>query len=155
MADLVLIRDIFTLKMTLGQMFYKGQPLVLSGSNIYIGEDVARAKGVKIDKETAISEGDYWIDITFSNRFQKDMPLIFNDEVNLLCLDGSKSFSGVRQHSGNTEADTDACQLLGLGRNSNGVWKSHDALDLYIPFLSKLILDARGKIPYQIINKQA
>ena len=139
--------------MTLGQLFFKDAPLKINESHIYIGEDVSRPDGVKIEKETAIPAGDYFLDITFSNRFQKPLPLIYN-ESDLSIKSGDKKWTGVRQHNGNTEADTDACQLMGLGRNSTGVYQSNDALALYIPWLEKVIKEAGGKIPYRIINKQ-
>lgn len=154
MADLVLIRDIFTTKMTLGQMWFKGVPLVLNGFNIYIGEDVARPIGVKISKETAVWEGDCFIDITFSNRFQRNMPLIYTNADNLRYEGGDKYFDGCRIHSGNTEADTDSCQLTGTGRNRYGVWDSRTAFNLLFPFLEKRILENGGAIPYKIINRQ-
>lgn len=154
MTDLIHIRDIFTLKMTFGYLQYKGVPLLLNGQKIYIGEDVARPDSVKIFKETAISAGDCFISITFSNRFQRMMPLIYNQD-NLSYRNGSVFWTGIRQHNGNTEADTDACQLLGLGRNLGGVYSSHAALDLYYPFIEKLVADAGGKIPYRIVNQQA
>ncbi len=154
-ADLVLFRDIFTTKMTLGTLYYKGSPLLLAGNKIYVGEDVARPDGVKIEKETAIWAGDdYFIKMTLSNRFGIVLPLIYNDEESLAVINGAKRFDGVRQHNGNTEADTDACQLMGLGRSNAGVWSSHDALNLYLPWITKLVSDSGGKIPYQIINKQ-
>ncbi len=146
-ADLILYRDIFTTKMTLGQLFYQGSPLFLSGNHIYMGEDVARPDGIKLAKETAIWAGDGFINITWSNRFGRMMPLIYNNIETLRWESGNKYFDGVRQHQGNTEADTDACQLAGLGRNNGGVWSSHDAFDLYFPFLAKLIQVAGGAIP--------
>ena len=154
MTDLVLVRDIFTLKMTLGQLFYKGEPLFVGNRKIYVGEDVARPNGVKIDKETAIWEGDYFISMTFSNRFQKIMPLIYNEESTLRVISGMKYFEGVRIHHGNSSIDTEACLLLGLNRDNNGVYHSNDAINLFFPFLTTLIEKEGGKIAFKIINQQ-
>ncbi len=140
--------------MTLGVMYLNGQKLVLNGSDIYVGEDCVRPTGVKIPKETAIWEGDYWLTITYSNRFKMDLPLIYNDFDTLAVISGNKRFDGVRQHNGNTEADTEACQLMGLGRSDSGVWRSNDAMSLYLPFIKKLVADNGGKIPYKVINQQ-
>lgn len=154
MTDLIHIRDIFTTKMTLGYLQYKDTPLLLNNQQIYIGEDVSRPDGVKIYAETSIPAGDYFIEITFSNRFQRIMPIIFNQE-DYSIKNGDKIWTGIRQHNGNTEANTDACQLMGLGRNTAGVYSSHDALILYYPFIRKLVFDSGGRIPYRIINRQA
>ena len=78
------IRDIFSIKNTMGVMLFNGKDDFL-GRKVYVLEDVARPQGVKIPSETAIWEGDYWLTITYSGRFKRDMPLIYNDEKNT-CL---------------------------------------------------------------------
>lgn len=67
--------------------------------------------GEKIDGDTAIPRGRYRISLTFSQRFQKLMPLVFD----------VPGFSGVRIHGGNTESDTHGCPLLGQYRTPDGV----------------------------------
>jgi hypothetical protein len=154
--DLILIRDIFTTRMTLGQLFHQSRPLSLGGNLIYMGEDEARPAGVKIDTLSCIWEGDYWIRITMSSRFKKLLPLVYNNEQTLEVESGTKKFSGIRWHPGNGEADTDGCQLPGLTRNTSGVWRSGDAMDLIMPWLTGLIATAPGnKIPFRIINRQS
>ncbi len=65
----------------------------------------------KIDGDTAIPRGLYRISITFSNRFQRPMPLVH----------GVPGFDGVRIHGGNTEANTKGCPLLGARRTDAGI----------------------------------
>lgn len=137
----------------MGVLHYKGAPLLLKDSQIYIGEDVARPDGIKIPRETAIPAGDYFLEITYSHRFWRMMPLIYNTPEKTI-VSGTKIWTGVRVHQGNTEADTDACQLTGLGRNAQGVWRSNDAFILFYAFLERLIEESGGKIPYRIINAQ-
>jgi hypothetical protein len=66
-------------------------------------EDKVRPDGVKLAGETAIPAGKYLSGLTFSARFQKYLPEIFN----------VPHFTGVRIHSGNTAADTEGCILVG------------------------------------------
>ena len=149
------IRDIFNVKNTMGVMLFNGKDDFLS-RKVYVLEDVARPQGVKIPSETAIWEGDYWLTITYSGRFKRDMPLIYNDEKTLACISGDKRFDGVRQHIGNTDADTEACQLLGFVRNKTGVYESTNCFNLYLPFLKDIIKNQIDKrVRLTIINKQS
>jgi hypothetical protein len=149
------IRDIFTVKNTMGIMLFNGKDNFL-GRKVYVLEDVARPQGVKIPSETAIWEGDYWLTITYSGRFKRDMSLIYNDEKTLACISGDKRFDGVRQHIGNTDADTEACQLLGFVRNNTGVYESTNCFNLYLPFLKDVIKNQIDKrVRLTIINKQS
>jgi hypothetical protein len=60
-------------------------------------------EGAKVYGETAIPEGTYDLDITFSPKFQKDMILVKD----------VKGFTGIRIHSGNDAEDTLGCILVG------------------------------------------
>lgn len=88
-------------------------------------EDVVReAPGVpveqwKIKGETAIPAGLYPVGITFSNRFQRRLPILGN----------VPGFDGVRIHSGNTSADTEGCILVGQEQGDESILKSRLALE--------------------------
>jgi hypothetical protein len=53
--------------------------------------------------ETAIPYGTYKVEITYSPKYKKMMPLIMD----------VKGFSGIRIHSGNTAKDTLGCLIIG------------------------------------------
>lgn len=69
---------------------------------------------VKVVNQTAIPVGSYKVTITYSNRFQKLLPLINN----------VKGFSGIRIHSGNTKEDTSGCILVGFNTKKGKVVNS-------------------------------
>lgn len=67
----------------------------------------------KIYGNTCIPFGRYTVELTFSPRFKRELPILI----------GVNGFEGVRIHAGNTAQDTEGCILLGKndikGRVSN------------------------------------
>lgn len=84
----------------------------------WVCEDTVRT-GPKVYGKTAIPAGTYAVDVTFSNRFQKPLPL-------LLAVPG---FAGIRIHPGNTAADTLGCLLPGADRLAKSVGRSRVAFE--------------------------
>lgn len=60
---------------------------------------------------TAIPRGRYLVEVTFSNRFQKELPAILD----------TPGFSGIRVHGGNRAEDSLGCILLGKIPTATGV----------------------------------
>jgi hypothetical protein len=96
---------------TIGEMFIDGE------RKCYTLEDVVRPDGVKVYGETAIPAGRYRVVVTFSNRFQRDMPLLVD----------VPDFEGIRIHPGNTAVDTHGCILVGMGRSGESILNSRVA----------------------------
>lgn len=57
----------------------------------------------KVYAETAIPTGTYKIEMTYSSKFKRILPLLVD----------VKGFSGIRIHRGNTEIDSSGCIIVG------------------------------------------
>lgn len=68
----------------------------------------------KVYGKTAIPLGRYGIEVTYSPKFKRMMPLI-KDVPN---------FDGIRIHAGNTVADTDGCPMVGTWRRDGYLYQS-------------------------------
>ncbi len=103
----------------------------------YCLEDVVRPDGApKVYGQSAIPAGLYDLQVTFSHRFQKLMPLI-------LSVPG---FTGIRMHGGNTAQDTDGCIIVAqtiLNGDDNGNFKVANSA-------SNLLIDYLGSMPHTI-----
>lgn len=104
--QLQLVRKIFTDKSTIGELSVDG------AFECFTLEDPVRPK--KITGETAIPAGTYEVAVTFSNTFQKFLPLLLN----------VPNFEGIRIHTGNTPKDTIGCILVGEGKGADSVISS-------------------------------
>lgn len=140
------MRHWFTEKSTIGELFIDDK------FQCYILEDAARALGVKIKGVTCIPEGEYLIKITYSNRFKRNLPLIYNEPSGFVS-DGRISFSGIRIHAGNDSQDTEGCLLPGLTRIQDRVISSVAAFN---PLYKKLYneIGTTGTVKFTIKNEQ-
>lgn len=119
-------REIFTDLSTIGKLFFNNKFIC------YILEDKDRGlkqtdslehiRKNKIHSKTCIPYGKYEIQLTFSNRFKKVLPLLLN----------VPGFEGIRIHSGNTDKDTEGCLLPGKSFSKDFVGNSKQAfMELY------------------------
>lgn len=159
-TDLTLVRKWFSSRSTIGELFgwdvFEDSSKKLS----YTLEDEARPGGVKIAGFTCIPEGEYKIKLTYSNRFKRELPIIytheeFNGEAYVI-VDGKHIWRGVRIHPGNTDADTEGCILPGASKDKDRVDSSRIAFDdKVLPFIqSHPSLKSLGYLRLKIQNMQ-
>jgi hypothetical protein len=96
---------------TIGELSVDGQ------FECYTLEDKVRL--VKIKGVTAIPAGRYEVIINYSQRFNRQLPLLMN----------VPDFEGVRIHPGNTAADTEGCILVGQTKGEGFVGQSRLAFE--------------------------
>lgn len=134
--NLYLLRHTWTSTRTLGTLYKDGEPFC------FTLEDADRCMfGLpKIKAQTAIQQGIYETVVTFSQRFQKPMPLLLN----------VPEFTGIRIHSGNTEADTEGCILVGQQLKLDSVLSSRLA---FSALMAAIRAGTRlGKVHLQIVR---
>ncbi|MCE5226770.1 MAG: DUF5675 family protein [Porphyromonadaceae bacterium] len=128
-----LIRKEFTEISTIGELLIDGI------FYCYTLEDMYREK--KIKGVTAIPYGKYEVIINFSNRFQKQMPLLLN----------VKGFEGIRIHSLNTSDQTAGCIGVGFVKGINYIGQSRKAFNELMPILRKAL--KTGKVFIEITRE--
>jgi hypothetical protein len=113
---------------TIGELYVDGV------FECYTLEDAVREDGVKIAGRTAIPAGVYEVVISFSNRFQKLLPLLLH----------VPNYEGVRIHTGNTAEDTEGCVLLGKKRLTVSITESRLAFNRFFPKLQTAINNGKN-----------
>ena len=99
--------------------------------------------GVKIQNKTAIPKGVYEVQVTYSNRFKRDMPILLN----------VPQFTGVRIHTGNTAEDTEGCIIVGsvnTTQKDGFIGNSKVAFNKLFPKIVKAINDGE-KVTVEIV----
>ena len=138
--QLKLIRSLFTTGSTFGKLSMNGQFYA------YTCEDTVRHMNgdcsKKVQNQTAIDEGTYEVVLSFSNHFQKYLPLLLN----------VKCFEGIRIHGGNTAKDSQGCILIGAeGDMKTKIWNCASKITSLVAALKAV--EKSEKIWIEIVEK--
>lgn len=91
----------------------------------------------KVYGETAIPYGTYEVEVTYSPKFRRDLPLIKN----------VPHFEGIRIHRGNWATDSHGCPIVGENKVKGGVINSTP----YEEKLTKILKETTEKITIEIV----
>ena len=121
--DLLLKRRYRNDKYTIGDLYIDGVWFsnVLEDTDRGLSSDMTEEEiqKIKIYGKTAIPKGRYKIEVTYSPKFKRYLPILLN----------VKGFSGIRIHSGNTAEDTLGCLLVGYNKVKGQVINSRVTSD--------------------------
>ena len=88
--------------------------------------EASTIKSKKVYGETAIPLGTYKVEITYSPKFKKNLPLLI----------GVKGFEGIRIHSGNTAKDSLGCIIVGRNKKVGMVLDSRATMTKLLKVLT-------------------
>lgn len=110
-------------KYTIGHLYINGDYYcdVLEDVDRGLSNDMSEEeiKKIKVYGKTAIPTGRYKVEVTYSPKFKRHLPILLN----------VKGFSGIRIHSGNTAEDTLGCLLVGYNKVKGQVINSRVTSD--------------------------
>ena len=120
MMEIKLVRIAFKETYTIGKLYVDGKYFCDTIEDTDRGLDNSMTSNEilrkKVKGQTAIPTGHYNIDITYSPKYKRMMPLLLD----------VKGFSGIRIHSGNTAKDTEGCLIVGKNKKVGMVLESRD-----------------------------
>lgn len=121
--ELLLIRRYKNDKYTIGDLYIDGVWFsnTLEDTDRGLSNDMSEEeiKKIKVYGKTAIPTGRYKVEVTYSPKFKRHLPILLN----------VKGFSGIRIHSGNTAEDTLGCLLVGYNKVKGQVINSRVTSD--------------------------
>lgn len=129
------IRKEYTPKSTIGELY------VDSKFECFTLED--RVRALKVPGTTAIPSGHYEVTVTWSERFKRPLPLLMS----------VPNYEGVRIHTGNTDANTEGCLLVGKTKQRDFVGDSRVAFGELLPKIQEAL--QREKVFIDIVQENA
>ena len=105
---------------TIGKMYLNGE---------YFCDTLEDAiRPVKIPNETAIPAGTYKVEVTYSPRFKRNLPLLID----------VPNYTGIRIHNGSNKDHTSGCILVGFNTSKGILSDSRKVSDLLTEKLKSL-----------------
>nr|DAM58693.1 MAG TPA: Protein of unknown function (DUF2778) [Caudoviricetes sp.] len=108
---------------TIGHLYIDGNYYcdVLEDTDRGLSSDMTEEeiKKIKVYGKTAIPKGTYKVEVTYSPKFKRYLPILLN----------VKGFTGIRIHSGNSAEDTLGCLLVGFNKEKGKVLNSRVTSD--------------------------
>lgn len=130
-------------KYTIGKFYIDGQYMcdTLEDTDRGLKQSMTleEIKKIKVYSQTAIPTGRYQIIWSYSNKFKKCLPLLLN----------VPGYEGIRIHSGNTEADTSGCLLLGQNKVVGKVINSVVTCNKVLPLIKEACENGKVYITIQ------
>lgn len=121
---------------TIGKLYiddkYYCDTLEDTDRNLKQSDSLEQIKAKKVFGQTAIPTGEYYVNLTYSPKFKRILPVIYD----------VKGYEGIRIHSGNTADDTEGCILVGYNTVKGMVVKSKATLENIL----KILLQGDDKI---------
>lgn len=108
---------------TIGKMYIDGQYFcdTVEDTDRGLSQNMSNSaiEARKVYGKTAIPTGRYRVELSYSNKFKKTLPLL----KDVMC------FSGVRIHSGNKAEDSLGCIIVGENKIKGGVINSRQTME--------------------------
>ena len=131
--ELIVKRENRTEKSTIGELLINGahECFTLEDKDRGLLQSMSAEEiaAKKVFAKTAIPEGRYKVIIDYSDHFGKNLPHILD----------VPGYGGVRIHSGNTDADTEGCILLGLTKEVDFIGESRVAFNSFFLQLEEAV----------------
>lgn len=141
---ITLIRQKFTENSTIGSLYIDGvffcYTLEDKDRGLHQSEGDFNVRSKKVYGKTAIPYGSYEVAMTFSNKYQRVMPLLLN----------VPGFAGIRIHSGNRAEDSEGCILLGSTVALDFIGNSRITVAAFYKKLEQAI--KKGKVFIEIVK---
>jgi hypothetical protein len=124
-VKLTLNRNPSGVSCTIGDLLVDGEFLCHTLEDVIREVEGQPVEAWKVPGRTAIPAGDYAFEITYSKRFQRDVPRLID----------VPGFTYIEIHPGNTDADTAGCILVGQWLGGEQIANSRKAFEALMDVL--------------------
>ena len=115
-------------------------------------EDCVRGWGIKDAGNTAIPTGRYKLTVSVSQRFKREMVMVYTEDNKYELKTNGISFKGIRVHGGNTNKDSWGCIIVGTRRE--GLERISGTKEQAVTSYVKDMIKAGFQVYLEVINKR-